>query len=62
MEPGPFPKAPFPDDTPSHPLLIVDFSKIEEADQAEVDTLFTACSTLGFFYLKVSVLRCVPAS
>lgn len=59
MEAGPFPKAPFPEDTPAHPLLVVDFLKIAAGDEAEVDTLFQACSTLGFFYLKVS-LETVP--
>jgi len=56
MEVGPYPKAPFPDDIPAHPLLVVDYLKIAAGDEAEVDTLFKACSTLGFFYLKVSPL------
>ena len=54
MEVGPFPKVPFSENTPAHPLLVVDFEKIEAGDEGEVDTLLKACSTLGFFYLKVS--------
>ena len=54
FEPGPYPKVPFPEDTPAHPLLVIDFQKVEAGAEAEIDTLFKACSTLGFFYLKVS--------
>lgn len=51
IETGSWPKAPFPD-IKTHPLLVVDYQKIAEGDESEADTLFTACKTLGFFYLK----------
>jgi isopenicillin N synthase-like dioxygenase len=51
IESGPWPKAPFPD-IETHPLLVVDYQKIVQGDEAEADTLFTACKSLGFFYLK----------
>ncbi|KAM0749232.1 Clavaminate synthase-like protein [Meredithblackwellia eburnea MCA 4105] len=52
IEAGPWPKAPFPSDIKTHPLLVVDYAKIAANDEDEINTLFTACSTLGFFYLK----------
>lgn len=51
IEEGPWPKAPFPE-IETHPLLVVDYQKIAQGDEAEADTLFKACNTLGFFYLK----------
>lgn len=58
VEPGPYPRAPWPENTPAHALLVIDYAKIAAGDEAEADTLFKACSTLGFFYLKVrSLLR-----
>lgn len=46
-----WPLAPFPD-IETHPLLVVDFAKVEAGDEAEVATLIRAATTLGFFYLK----------
>jgi hypothetical protein len=43
-----WPRAPFPD-IPTHPLLVIDFLKIQAGDQEEVATLYKACSSLGFF-------------
>lgn len=51
IETGTWPKAPFPN-IKTHPLLVVDFAKIAQGDESEANTLFTACKTLGFFYLK----------
>ncbi|KAL8290484.1 hypothetical protein RQP46_002742 [Phenoliferia psychrophenolica] len=48
---APWPRAPFPD-METHPLLVVDFAKIQAGDAAEIQTLITASTTLGFFYLK----------
>lgn len=49
-----WPRAPFPEDCPTHPLLIVDFLKVEAGDLNEIDTLFTACTSLGFFCKFIS--------
>ncbi|KAF8485533.1 Clavaminate synthase-like protein [Gautieria morchelliformis] len=43
---------PFPDDVPTHPLLVIDYEKLKSGDEAEQTTLWKACTTLGFFYLK----------
>ncbi|KAH7914520.1 hypothetical protein BJ138DRAFT_362550 [Hygrophoropsis aurantiaca] len=43
---------PFPDDIPTHPLLIIDFERIKAGDQEEIDTLWKAATTIGFWYLK----------
>ncbi|GAA5821170.1 hypothetical protein JCM10212_002574 [Sporobolomyces blumeae] len=47
-----YPRTDFPADLECHPLLVVDFEKVAQGDPGEIDTLFSACSTLGFFYLK----------
>ncbi|ORY79744.1 Clavaminate synthase-like protein [Leucosporidium creatinivorum] len=47
-----YPIVPFSDDTPTHPLLVVDFEEVKAGKQEAIDTLFKACSNLGFFYLK----------
>ncbi|GAA6037219.1 hypothetical protein JCM8097_008627 [Rhodosporidiobolus ruineniae] len=47
-----YPRTDFPEDLECHPLLVVDFAKIEAGDEAEIDTLYKACTTIGFFYLK----------
>ncbi|KAH9887649.1 Clavaminate synthase-like protein [Cubamyces lactineus] len=43
---------PFPDDVPTHPLLVVDYELIQKRDQAEIDKLWKAATELGFWYLK----------
>ncbi|KAM0790376.1 hypothetical protein ACM66B_003258 [Microbotryomycetes sp. NB124-2] len=48
----PYPRAPFPDYVPTHPLVVIDFALIKVGDDEECRRLFKACSTLGFFYLK----------
>ncbi|BGP06707.1 hypothetical protein NBRC10512_004784 [Rhodotorula toruloides] len=47
-----YPRTDFPADLECHPLLIVDFAKIATGDEQEIDTLYSACTNLGFFYLK----------
>ncbi|KAK4053176.1 hypothetical protein OIV83_001911 [Microbotryomycetes sp. JL201] len=47
-----FPVEPFPEDLETHPLLIVDYDKVKAGDKAAIETLYKACSELGFFYLK----------
>ncbi|KAG9226501.1 hypothetical protein CCMSSC00406_0005832 [Pleurotus cornucopiae] len=43
---------PFPDDVPTHPLLIVDYALIKAGDEAEKNKLWEAGTNLGFWYLK----------
>ncbi|KAI4519715.1 hypothetical protein K525DRAFT_171507, partial [Schizophyllum commune Loenen D] len=43
---------PFPDDVPTHPLIIIDYERIRAGDPAEIDQLWKAATTLGFWYLK----------
>lgn len=47
-----YPRTDFPADLECHPLLVVDFAKIAAGDEQEIDTLYSACTNLGFFYLK----------
>ncbi|GAA5855802.1 hypothetical protein JCM8547_000361 [Rhodosporidiobolus lusitaniae] len=47
-----YPRTDFPEDLECHPLLVVDFAKVKACDEKEIDTLYTACTTIGFFYLK----------
>ncbi|THH10585.1 hypothetical protein EW145_g1235 [Phellinidium pouzarii] len=43
---------PFPDDIPTHPLLVVDFALIKAGNTQEIDKLWEAATGLGFWYLK----------
>ncbi|KAG2022360.1 thymine dioxygenase [Coprinopsis cinerea AmutBmut pab1-1] len=43
---------PFPDDIPTHPLLIVDHEKVKNRDQDEIEKLWEAATKLGFWYLR----------
>ncbi|KAF7313008.1 Clavaminate synthase-like protein [Mycena kentingensis (nom. inval.)] len=43
---------PFPDDVPTHPLLVIDYALIQAGDETEKKRLWTAATTLGFWYLK----------
>ncbi|KAF8890133.1 hypothetical protein BD779DRAFT_1518485 [Infundibulicybe gibba] len=43
---------PFPDDVPTHPLLIIDYQLIKAGDAAEINRLWEAGTKLGFWYLK----------
>ena len=40
---------PFPEDVPTHPLLVVDFLRIEAGNIEEIDKLFVAAKELGFW-------------
>ncbi|KAF9055636.1 hypothetical protein BJ165DRAFT_1412192 [Panaeolus papilionaceus] len=42
----------FPDDIPTHPLLIIDYALIQKGDPVEIDRLWEAATKLGFWYLK----------
>ncbi|KAG6873162.1 hypothetical protein C0995_002011 [Termitomyces sp. Mi166 len=42
----------FPDDVPTHPLLIIDYQLIAARDSHEIDRLWEAATKLGFWYLK----------
>ncbi|KAL1752676.1 hypothetical protein FB107DRAFT_219450 [Schizophyllum commune] len=52
--PSPSPPSypPFPTDVPTHPLIIIDYERIRAGDSAEVDQLWKAATTIGFWYLK----------
>ncbi|KAG2075289.1 Clavaminate synthase-like protein [Suillus decipiens] len=43
---------PFPNDVPTHPLLIIDHELIKAGDVEEVNRLWEAATTIGFWYLK----------
>jgi len=43
---------PFPDNVPTHPLLIIDYALLKSGDQNEIDRLWEAATKLGFWYLK----------
>ncbi len=47
--PGLLTLPPFPEDVPTHPLLVVDYQLIEKRDQAEIDKLWKAATELGFW-------------
>ncbi|KAJ7661592.1 hypothetical protein DFH06DRAFT_376782 [Mycena polygramma] len=42
----------FPEDVPTHPLLVVDYSLLIAGDRAEIDKLWDAATNLGFWYLN----------
>ncbi|KAI9059090.1 Clavaminate synthase-like protein [Trametes sanguinea] len=43
---------PFPDNVPTHPLLVVDYELLKVRDKDEVAKLWKAATELGFWYLK----------
>ncbi|KAG0694045.1 hypothetical protein DFH29DRAFT_815763 [Suillus ampliporus] len=43
---------PFPDDVRTHPLLVIDYKLIKAGDVEELNRLWEAATTLGFWYLK----------
>ncbi|SJL02787.1 related to oxidoreductase, 2OG-Fe(II) oxygenase family [Armillaria ostoyae] len=43
---------PFPDDVPTHPLLVIDYQLLQESDVGETERLWEAARKLGFWYLK----------
>jgi hypothetical protein len=40
---------PFPEDVPTHPLLVVDYQKILEDDEAEIEKLWQGATSIGFW-------------
>ena len=40
---------PFPDDVPTHPLVVIDFTLIKVNDPVEEDKLWQAATQLGFW-------------
>ncbi|KAF9523080.1 hypothetical protein CPB83DRAFT_776057 [Crepidotus variabilis] len=42
----------FPADVKTHPLLVIDYQLLREADESEIDRLWEAATKLGFWYLK----------
>ena len=40
---------PFPDDVPTHPLLIVDYELVKNGDEQETEKLWKAATGLGFW-------------
>ncbi|KAJ7116875.1 Clavaminate synthase-like protein [Mycena epipterygia] len=42
----------FPDNIPTHPLLVIDYERIKAGDTEEIKRLWTAGTKLGFWYLK----------
>lgn len=40
---------PFPDNVPTHPLLVIDYELIKRGDEAEIAKLWTAGRQLGFW-------------
>ncbi|OBZ65469.1 1-aminocyclopropane-1-carboxylate oxidase [Grifola frondosa] len=43
---------PFPEDVPTHPLLVVDYELLKVNDEDEIAKLWKAATELGFWYLK----------
>ena len=39
----------WPEDVPTHPLLVVDYELIKQRDNAEIDKLWEAATKLGFW-------------
>ncbi|KAF5391868.1 hypothetical protein D9757_001847 [Collybiopsis confluens] len=42
----------FPSNIPTHPLLVIDYGLLKRGDEREIDTLWNAATSLGFWYLK----------
>ena len=40
---------PFPEDVSTHPLVVVDYQKLLEEDTTEIEKLWQAATTLGFW-------------
>ncbi|KAI9059088.1 Clavaminate synthase-like protein [Trametes sanguinea] len=43
---------PFPENVPTHPLLIIDYQLLRAGDEPEISRLWKAATELGFWYLK----------
>jgi hypothetical protein len=42
-------QAPFPDNVPTHPLIVVDFALLKAGDEEEAQKLWKASTELGFW-------------
>lgn len=40
---------PFPDNVPTHPLLVIDFALLKAGDPQEIERLWEAATKLGFW-------------
>lgn len=40
---------PFPNDVPTHPLLVIDYELLLKRDETEIDKLWKAATELGFW-------------
>ncbi len=40
---------PFPDDVPTHPLLVIDYELIHAHNEEEIERLWRAATELGFW-------------
>lgn len=40
---------PFPENVPTHPLLVLDYQLLKAGEQAEIDKLWKAATELGFW-------------
>ena len=40
---------PFPEDVPTHSLLVIDYELIKKHDEGEIDRLWHAATDLGFW-------------
>lgn len=47
--PGLTTSPPFPEDVPTHPLLIIDYELIRQGDENEINRLWKAATELGFW-------------
>ncbi|KAF9254646.1 Clavaminate synthase-like protein [Marasmius fiardii PR-910] len=43
---------PFPNDVPTHPLLVIDYELLKAGKEEEIERLWNAATNLGFWYLK----------
>ncbi|KAF7331563.1 1-aminocyclopropane-1-carboxylate oxidase [Mycena kentingensis (nom. inval.)] len=42
----------FPTDVPTHPLLVINYERLKAGDEAEIEKLWGAATSLGFWYLN----------
>ena len=47
--PGLTSSPPFPDDVPTHPLLVIDYQLVLTGDKEETEKLWKAATELGFW-------------
>ncbi|KAJ7773609.1 hypothetical protein DFH07DRAFT_866043 [Mycena maculata] len=49
---SPVPLPPFPNNVPTHTLLVIDYDRIKAGNPEEIERLWTAATMLGVWYLK----------